>query len=484
MSEAQSQSIRSILAPLTAIIVGLFMVILDGTAMNVMLPKLVKEFHTGLTTVQWTVTGYMLAQAAVIPLAGWLSDRFGAKRVFLTSVGLFTIGSLLCAISGSIEQLIFFRLLQGLGGGMVMPVAMAFTYRLSPPGKVGAVMGMMGIPILLAPALGPVISGWMVDFATWHWIFLINLPIGIVGVLIGLRTLPAISRQSVASLDVLGMVFGPIAFASLVYGISQGAVSWSSWKTLTGMSVGFASLVLFVLVELRQKSPLLELRVFKSGQFTRAVIVQWCGQIALFGTMFLVPLFLQNAKGYSAFDTGLTMFPQAIAAGIMMPIGGKLFDKIGARYLVVAGMVIVSIAGFLISRVDVHDKVTAMVGPLIMLGIGMGTFMMPLNTHIIQAAPQNLVGRVTSLTNAMQQVISALAVAGLTTILQSKLKDVLATGKTMDAAWSISFSHTFKIEATVAIVGIALAFMLTRPKKQPAVSADQEEAQNTVYVAH
>lgn len=154
-------TIRQILAPLTAIIIGLFMVILDGTAMNVAIPGFVKEFDSSLSVVQWTVTGYALAQAAVIPLAGWLSDRYGAKNIFLLSVALFTVGSLLCALAGSIEQLIAYRVLQGLGGGMLAPIAMAFTYRLSPPSKVGAVMGMMGIPILLAPAAGPVLAGWL-----------------------------------------------------------------------------------------------------------------------------------------------------------------------------------------------------------------------------------------------------------------------------------------------------------------------------------
>lgn len=481
----ENQSIRSILAPLTAIIVGLFMVILDGTAMNVMLPKLGKEFHDGLSTVQWTVTGYMLAQAAVIPLAGWISDRFGAKRIFLLSVSMFTIGSLLCAISGSIEQLILFRIIQGLGGGMVMPIAMAFTYRLSPPGKVGAVMGMMGIPILLAPALGPVISGWMVDYASWHWIFLINLPIGIIGVLIGLRTLPKIDKLTVASLDILGMILAPISFAALVYGISKGSTDWSSTETVSGIAIGVVGLILFVIVELKKNNPLLELRVFKSFQFSQAVFIQWIAQFAMFGTMFLVPLFLQNAKQYSAFDTGLIMLPQALSAGVMMPFGGKLFDRFGARYLVVSGMMIISGAALLISNISVNDPVSHMILPLIMIGLGMGTFMMPLNTHIIQAAPQNLVGRVTSLTNALQQVISSLAVASLTTILASQMKDLMKQGKTMDMAWTSAFSHTFHIQAAIAVFGILIAFFLKRPKQPPVEkTAEADEAQNTVYVAH
>src|ERR1700737_585002 len=185
-----SFSLRTILVPLITIIVGIFMVVLDGTAVNVAIPSLVRELHSSIPTMQWTITAYALAQAAVIPLAGWLSDRFGAKKIFLISVALFTIGSGLCATANSVDTLITYRIIQGAGGGVVLPIAMAFIYRLSPPGKVGSVMGMMGIPILLGPALGPVVAGWLVEYHSWQWIFLINLPIGVIGIILGIRTLP------------------------------------------------------------------------------------------------------------------------------------------------------------------------------------------------------------------------------------------------------------------------------------------------------
>lgn len=257
-AEAKPFRLSSVLVPLTAIIVGIFMVILDTTAVNVALPKLVVDLHDRLTTLQWTITGYTLAQAAVIPLAGWLSDRFGAKYVFLTSVALFTLGSVLCATAQSSEMLITFRVLQGLGGGFVLPVAMAYVYRLSPPDKVGVLMGMMGIPILFAPAIGPVLAGWLVQYQTWRLIFLINLPIGIIGLAIGVRGLPAVGRQAVATLDVPGFVLAPLAFVALSYGITEGATSWTSANTLGGMLVGAVALAAFVVVELRAEAPLLE----------------------------------------------------------------------------------------------------------------------------------------------------------------------------------------------------------------------------------
>ena len=218
-------NMRAILAPLVAIIVGIFMVVLDTTAVNVAVPGLVRQFHGTIPTLQWTITGYALAQAAVIPLAGWLSDRLGAKGLFLTSLVLFTLGSALCATAQSSGMLIAFRVLQGLGGGFVLPVAMAYIYRLSPPEKVGAVMGLMGIPILLAPAIGPVLAGWLVQYASWRWIFLLNLPVGVIGVTLGLRSLPVAARQVTGGLDLPGMILGPLAFVALSYGITEGAAA-------------------------------------------------------------------------------------------------------------------------------------------------------------------------------------------------------------------------------------------------------------------
>ncbi|QGQ94041.1 DHA2 family efflux MFS transporter permease subunit [Paenibacillus psychroresistens] len=466
LTKEKPQTIKEILVPLITIIMGLFMVILDGTAVNVAIPKLTAEFNSTFEVLQWTVTGYALANAAVIPLAGWLSDRFGAKNIFLFSVAFFTLGSLLCAIATNPAQLITYRIIQGIGGGMVMPIAMAFIYRLSPPDKVGAVMGIMGIPILLAPALGPLLAGWLVDYAYWQWIFIVNLPIGIIAIVVGIRSLPSIQRQAVAALDKFGILLAPIAFAGLSYGVSEGGNGWSSAKTITGLTVGVIALLLFIIVELRHKQPILELRVFKSMDFSKAIVIQWISQIALFGTMFMIPLFLQRAQGYSAFDTGLIMLPQAIAAGIFMPISGALFDKIGARPLVMGGMAIVTGAAFMLTQIDASNGISALILPLALIGAGMGLSMMPLNTHLIQASPQNLVGRVTSLTNAAQQVMTSFAVAGLITILASKMKIFMpADGIPTPETWTQSFSGTFKVLVYIALVGLVLAFLLKKPKK-------------------
>ncbi|MEO2257150.1 DHA2 family efflux MFS transporter permease subunit [Paenibacillus amylolyticus] len=468
-------SIKTIILPLLAIIVGMIMVILDSTVVNVAIPNLVQYFETDLKTIQWTVTGYTLALSAVIPLAGWLTDRFGAKRVFLFTIAMFTLGSVLCSIAQSPEQLIIYRIIQGLGGGMVAPIGMAMVFRLAPPERRGSIMGMLGIPMLLAPALGPVLSGWFIESLSWHWIFLINLPIGIAAFILCIKFLPDTDRGRTPALDLLGIILAPIAFSMLAYGVSEGGTSWTSATTLTGVIVGGVALILFIIVELRHQNPLLELRVFKSSDFSRGIILAWVSQVALFGAMILIPLYLQQIKGYTALETGLILLPQALASGVGMPLGGRLFDKIGARPLAFVGLGIISGALFILSSITAETGLGLIITALVMMGLGMGLSMMPLNTHVLNAAPRKLVGRVTPLTAAAQQVVVSFAVAGLTGFLTSRIADNTTSPEPTAIVHGLvaGFNDTFFLAACIALFGCLLSLILRKPKPM-----QEEELQN------
>ncbi|AGK55861.1 MDR family MFS transporter [Bacillus sp. 1NLA3E] len=476
-------SLKAIIGPLMAVIVGMIMVILDSTIMNVALPGLIKDFGSTVSTMQWAITGYTLALSAVIPLAGWMTDRFGAKRIFLTTIILFTLGSLLCSIAQSPVQLITFRVIQGLGGGMVAPIGMAIVFRIAPPGKVGSIMGMLGIPMLLAPALGPVISGYLIEYVSWHWIFLINLPIGILAVFIGMRFLPKFDRKTVPSLDILGIILAPIAFSMLAFGISEGGKSWSSTETLTGLIVGGVALLLFIIVELRQKQPLLELKVFGSGDFTRGILIAWISQIALFGAILLVPLYLQTVKGYGSFHTGLLLLPQALASAVMMPIGGRLFDKLGARPMAIGGLTIITSALYMLSQITPTTSNGYVMTALAMMGGGMGFSMMSINTHVLQAAPRNLVSRVTPLTTAAQQVMVSFAVAGMTGFLTSRIEDQMPTATSPINAMVAGYGDTFLLAAGIAAFGAILSLILRRPKTEPE-DLGKKSTTNPAMVTH
>ncbi|WP_458123893.1 DHA2 family efflux MFS transporter permease subunit [Paenibacillus sp. Z3-2] len=479
-------SIKTIILPLLAIIVGMIMVILDSTVVNVAIPNLVQYFETDLKTIQWTVTGYTLALSAVIPLAGWLTDRFGAKRVFLFTIVMFTLGSVLCSIAQSPEQLIIYRIIQGLGGGMVAPIGMAMVFRLAPPERRGSIMGMLGIPMLLAPALGPVLSGWFIESLSWHWIFLINLPIGIAAFILCIKFLPDTDRGRTPALDLLGMILAPIAFSMLAYGVSEGGTSWTSATTLTGVIVGGVALILFIIVELRHQNPLLELRVFKSSDFSRGIVLAWVSQVALFGAMILIPLYLQQIKGYTALETGLILLPQALASGVGMPLGGRLFDKIGARPLAFVGLGIISGALFILSSITAETGLGLIITALIMMGLGMGLSMMPLNTHVLNAAPRKLVGRVTPLTAAAQQVVVSFAVAGLTGFLTSRIADNTTSTEPTAIVQGLvgGFNDTFFLAACIALFGCLLSLILRKPKPMPKEDLHGDEPDPAMMMGH
>ncbi|WP_245590294.1 DHA2 family efflux MFS transporter permease subunit [Cohnella panacarvi] len=479
----QPFSMKTILAPLLAIIFGMIMVILDSTVVNVALAGFKKEFGSSLNTIQWTFTGYTLALAAVIPLAGWMTDKFGAKRVFIVTIVLFTIGSVLCAAAQTIEQLIVFRVAQGLGGGMVAPIGMAMIFRIAPPERRGSVMGMLGIPMLMAPALGPILSGWLIESVSWHWIFLINLPIGILAIVVGIKYLPRIEDKVAPMLDLPGMILAPIAFACIAYGVSEGGrIGWAADRTLIALIVGGVAMLLLIVVELRHKQPLLELRVFRSSDFTRGVLLTWIVQIALIGVMILMPVFLQLNRGYTALETGLVMLPQALGSMLFMPIGGRLYDRIGVKLIAIVGLTIIAGAMFILTGIRLDTPKLWILVPLFMIGSGSGLCMMSLNTHVMSAAPRRLVSRVTPLTTASQQVVASFAIAGLTGFLTTRTKEHLAdigqSGNPLDASVS-AYNDTFLISVGLTLVGLALSFLLRKPRvdpsDQPGTDVDQPD---------
>ena len=477
----------SVLVPLIAIVLGTFMVILDNTVVNVALPTLGHVLNTDLSLLQWVISGYMLAQAAVIPLSGWLSDRFGAKQVYITSLILFTLGSALCGLAMSGEMLIATRVLQGLGGGMLMPIGMAVLYRLTPPERRGAIMGLFGIPIMVAPALGPLLSGYLLQYADWRLIFLINLPVGVLALLFGLRALPKIpAGRAPGQLDRLGIILGPLAFAAISFGVSQSTVTgWTSPSTLGGIVLGLIALVLFIWRELTYSDPVLELRVFRSREFSLAIITQWSAVAAMFGTFFLLPLFLQQVRGYGAFETGIITLPVAIASAIFMQIGGRAFDRVGVRPPVLFGTTMIGVALWLLSGVHGDTTGQGLVVPLALLGAGMGSMMMALNTHMLNSAPRELVGRVTSLTNALQNVVASLAIASYATILQARIpvhvfEATVGSGGALSPtlladATALAFGDVYRSAVVVLAIGWLLVWTLRRP--QPATAGAEAQVE-------
>jgi len=466
-NSAQAQfSLKKILPVLLAVATGMFLIILDSTIMNVAVPKLVSNFHSNLGTIQWVITAYTLALAAVIPLAGWFSDRFTAKRMFLSSIVLFVIASLLCALAQTPEQLILFRIIQALGGGMVAPIGIAIVFKVSPPDKRGSVMGILGIPMLLAPILGPVLSGWLIEFINWHWIFLINLPVGIIAFIMAWRYLPASKPGKEMKLDVLGAFLAPVAFASLVFSVHQaGEKGWSDGWTLGALILGGVALLLFIWNEFKQKHPLLELRVFRSGTFTHGIILAWMNQIALFGSILLFTLFLQQVKGLTPLEAGLYVIPQAILSTVGINVGGKLFDRYGARLVALIGILSIACALLALTHITAGSSAIYIMGSFAFVGLGQGLTMMQLNTHVLKSAPIELMNRVTPITTSAQQIMSSFGVTFVASFLTRQITG-LPEQHTMDQLGE-AFGHTFWIPLIFSLTALVLSLFLKKSSPPP-----------------
>ncbi len=403
---------------------GMIMAILDQTVVNVALPRLETDFNTSLTTIQWIITGYSLSLAAVIPLSAWLIDRLGAKWVFIASELLFIGGSALCGLAGSDTQLIFFRVIQGLGGGLLMPVGMTILMRVSPPDMRGRMMAVLGIPMMLGPIAGPLLGGWFVQDFTWRLIFYINLPIGIVGAILAILFLRPDRPQHSARtpLDVLGLILICPAMVGIVYGLSQPAqYGWGSFQVLGPLVGGVVLLTAFVLVELRQRFPLLDIRVYKDSGFAGAQMLVFLIAATLFGAVFLMPLFLQQIQGMGTLQSGFILAFQGIAAGLMMPISGILTDRIGARKIVPFGVLVLTAASLWTATISWNTSEGVIILMMVARGIGMGFTMMPAMSAAYVTLRPEQVAAATSLTNVVQRVAAAIGVAVLSTILTNRI---------------------------------------------------------------
>lgn len=408
---------------LFVIILGVFMSILDTSVVNIAIPTLETTFNATTDHIQWVLTGYMLTIGVLVPVSGWLTDRFGAKHLFLTALAVFTLGSILCGAAWSADSLIVFRILQALGGGFMMPVAQTMIFKMFPPEKRGLVMGLFGISIMAAPAFGPALSGYLVEYANWRLIFYINVPFGILAFLVGLFAMREIEHQSHIKLDVWGIALSTVGFFSLLYGLNQvPADGWHSPVVFGFVVLGLVCLVLLVIVELLTPHPIIEFRVFRDYMFTMSVIITSLVNTALFAGIFLLPLYLQQVVGLSAIRTGLLMTPAALATAVMMPLSGKLFNRTGARPLGVLGLAIISIATIGFTTLTRTTSIAHIQWLYILRSTGMGLTMMPIMTAGMNTLPRHWLSQGSAVSNTARQVASSLGTALLTSILVERQK--------------------------------------------------------------
>lgn len=457
---------KGVLIVAGVVVLGAIMSILDVTVVSVALSTWEHEFNADTSDVAWTMTAYTLALAMVIPMTGWAADRFGTKRLYLAAVVLFTIGSLLCSIADSLNQLIAFRVVQGLGGGMLMPLGMTILTKAAGPHRVGRVMAVMGIPMLLGPIFGPILGGWMIDNLSWHWIFLINLPIGIGAVVYAWFALPKDHVEPSETFDFLGMVLLSPGLASLLYGVSSIPDAGTLWdtKVLTFMGIGTALIVAFIpwALNTRNQHPLIDLRLFKNRNLTVSVIAMSFFAIAFFGASLLFPLFFQEVQGFSATGSGGMLAPQGIGAMITMPIAGLLVDRIGPGKIVMTGATVVALGMAMFTRVGADTDKPYVWASLFVMGLGMGGTMMPIMTAALATLVEHTIARGSTLMNIIQQVASSIGAAVFSVLLTNEFKD----NDLLAAATAIEEAGGEQADPTV-LAGILQKFGITPDQLTP-----------------
>ncbi len=401
-------------------VTAMFMSIMDSTIVNVALPALSHQFNAVGTSIDAIVVGYLVSLAIIIPASGWLGDRFGTKRIFLTALALFTLSSALCGLAPNLPLLIAFRVLQGIGGGALTPVGTAILYRTFPPAERIQVSRVLIIPTVLAPAAGPIIGGFLVVALSWHWVFYVNVPIGIAAFLFGLFFLPEHIEETSHKFDIPGFLLAGIGLALTMYALSEGPnYGWTSPDILISLCIGIIGLVIFVFVELRSTHPILDLRLFSNRIFRTTNLVSFFSAAGFLGLLYATPLFLQQARGVSALVSGLTTFPEAVGVLISSQIVARIYPNIGPRRLIVGGLTSAAIFMALMTIIGSETSLWLMRALMFLVGAGMAFSFTSVQGASFATISSAQTGQASALFNAQRQIGSSIGVALLSSVMSA-----------------------------------------------------------------
>jgi EmrB/QacA subfamily drug resistance transporter len=478
---------------LAVLVVGMFMSVLDVTIVNVAVPAIQTDFGGSLRDVLWIATAYTLTLGVVVPVSGWLGDRFGLRRVYLLALLGFAAGSALCAIAWSLNALIVFRIVQAVSGGILPVVTMTLIYRIVPRNKIGTAMGMYGLGVVFAPAVGPVLGGYLVEYVNWRLVFYINVPIGLLGAAAAAAVIPKVMKGTARRFDLAGFATIALGLFAILLAASKGEDwGWTGYRILMLFTAGLLSVALFVVIELEVTSPLLDLRLLKIWPFSNSLLLSAVLFISLLAVAFYVPVYLQQGQGFQAFNAGLLTLPQALVMGVLMPLSGRIYDKIGARWLAIIGLAICAVGTYLLVGITPDMTRAEVITWTCVRAAGMGMAMMPIMTAGLSAVPPALTNQASALTNVVRQVAAALGLAALAALATTQQAQLFAdraaltpatkipradghtgplTAKTFAAAYqqfqhmrlavlATSYSNLFLLIAALTATGVVLALFL------------------------
>ncbi|MFC7393900.1 DHA2 family efflux MFS transporter permease subunit [Scopulibacillus cellulosilyticus] len=484
MTNTQAASGNVRVAPIFSVMIaGAFIAFLNQTLVNVALPQMMDHLHISATTADWMTTIYMLVNGVVIPITAFLMDRFTTRQLYITSMGLFTIGTLICGIGPNFTIILIGRVVQAAGAGILMPLVTNIIFTLFPINKRGMAMGIFGIALNFAPAIGPTLSGWIVQTYSWRVLFFIILPIAIIDVIVAIFVLKNVTKTKRPKLDMLGVILSTVGFGGVLYGFSiAGSKGWGSTYVISMLTIGGICLGLFVWRQLAVPHAILEFRIFRYPMFTLTTIINVIVTMALYAGMILTPIFIQNILMISPFMSGLMYLPGGILMAIMSPITGKLFDKIGARWLSVAGLAIMVFTTFELSRLHTDTSYMYVLIVYTVRSFGMAIMMMPIMTAGLNELPMSLNRYGTAMLNTFRMIAGAVGMALLVTVMSTRTathmhqivtdKHILPTAKVqmaaaMKKATVMGINDAFLIAAFLAAIALILSFFIrkTRPSE-------------------
>lgn len=455
------------------ILAGAFVVILNQTLLNTAIPKIMDDLSISANTAQWLTTGFMLTMGVMIPVTAFLIEKFSTRKLFLTAMSLFAAGTLIAAIAPNFPVLLTARIVQAAGAGIMIPLMQTVFLLIFPIEKRGAAMGMVGLVIAFAPAIGPTLSGWVVESYSWRVLFYMILPIALLVIIFASFALKNVTKLTNPKIDILSIILSSFGFGGLLYSFSSaGSSGWSSAEVIISMIVGIIALTLFIWRQLTVKRPMLEFRIFKNKIFALTLFIGMIIMVSMLGVELLLPLYMQNARGYTPLESGLLLLPGAVVMGIMSPITGKIFDKIGARPLAIIGLSIVTVMTFLFSNMTATTSYTYMMVIYAVRMLGISLVMMPVMTAGLNQLPNRLIAHGTAMSNTMRQVAASIGTAMLITVMTNSTEDA---AQQMDPHPMIQgVSAAFMVAASLAFVALILSFFI-KPMKTTKVDDDKEE---------
>jgi EmrB/QacA subfamily drug resistance transporter len=430
-------------------IAGTFMVMLDQTIMNIALPHIIAVFNVPTDHAQLVISAYLMATAITTPAAAFLCSRFGTKRIYIFSQAAFLFGSILCGLSWNADSLIVFRILQGLAGGLLSPIAMTILFTNVPPKERGTAMAIFGIPLMLAPAFGPTLGGYLVTDISWRMCFYVNVPVVLVAILLGMAWIQETPSMP-AGFDIKGFALAATGFSTLLYALSYAPTwGWGDVRIVALLILGMLCLTTWIVLELRSEQPMLDLRIFKSRGFSLATGLNFVNTLGLFSIIFLLPLFLQNVRGLTALETGILLLPAVLGSVVTMPLGGRLYDKIGPKIPVVVGLVIAAAGTFWMHTIDTTTPDNLLRLMLFVRSMGIGLAMMPVMTYALASVEQKMTAQASSIMNVSRTVFASLGIALFATMLSNFQKTNLAT---ISQTFTPGSPETMQFVSTVQVI--------------------------------